>query len=105
MKIPYDTFGRSVYLTEGLWRSTLYKAIVQPIRKEPETEYTVLGKVILDPYLYIGPPAHDLRKLGVRAFLTDAEGVTYSIESAKLIYAGDKPCYIRATLNKRNEVN
>lgn len=95
-----SSYARSVYVKDGAWNSRLFKAFLQPMKRLPEEDVTVLGKIVREPYLYIGPPNHDLTRLSKAATLVDSEQNHYRILHAQKIYKGDKVFYIRAILEK-----
>ncbi len=95
-----SSYARSVYLEDGAWKSPLFKAYLQPTKRLPEEDVTLLGRIVREPYLYIGPAAHDLSRLSKEARLVDSEHRRYRILHAQKIYKGDKVFYIRAILEK-----
>lgn len=98
-----DRYGRSVTLsTEDGWHSPRFKAFIQPLRYKNkmylEGSHTPIG--IHDPgyYLYIGPAAHDVTRLGEDARLSASSGAQYQIDRAEQVYVGGDALYIWAIL-------
>ncbi|MDD6728275.1 MAG: hypothetical protein PUE08_03530 [Eubacteriales bacterium] len=67
IKRQLERIGNSVYLKDGSWNSTPYKAYIYPLwrRKSSafEPAYTEVGTNSREYYLYIGPYDHDITTL------------------------------------------
>lgn len=64
IKAQIDKIGRQIYLQDGDWTSMPFNACISHLwRKKSsdfEPDYTELGKVSRDYYLYIGPYNHNI---------------------------------------------
>lgn len=103
-----EWYGRSVSLTaEDGWHSPQFKAFIQPLRYKNkmylEGVHTPIG--IHDPgyYLYIGPAAHDVTRLGADARLHASGGECYQIDRAERVFIGEETAYIWAILRSVSE--
>lgn len=103
LAVLMQRYGRSVSLsTEDGWHSPQFKAFIQPLRYKNkmylEGVHTTIG--IHDPgyYLYIGPAAHDVTRLGEDARLTAFGGEPYQIDRAERVYIGENTLFIWAIL-------
>lgn len=103
-----ERYGRSVSLsTQDGWHSPQFKAFIQPLRYKNkmylEGVHTPVG--IHDPgyYLYIGPAAHDVTRLGEDARLNDSGGAQYQIDRAERVHIRENALYIWAILRSVTE--
>ena len=106
-----ERYGRSVSLSmEDGWHSPQFRALIQPLRYKNkmylEGVHTPIG--IHDPgyYLYIGPAAHDVTKLGSmweEVWLNASGGERYQIDRAERVYLGEEALYIWAILRSVTE--
>ena len=80
VKKGLDKVGRDVFLADGDWRSTPFKAVLEPKWKSNKSDFefneTEIGKVSADYFTYIGPHNHDITALSDSACLY-ADGVKY----------------------------
>lgn len=100
--------GRTVYLSGAYgWRSEKFNALIQPLRYKTKLylsgERTPLGVNKNDVFLYIGPPRHDLTKLGPSYRINDSDGKKYTVDKTEKIFVGDEAVYVWAVIRKTTE--
>lgn len=103
-----ERYGQSVSLsTEDGWHSPRFKAFIQPLRYKNkmylEGVHTSVGIHNPGYYLYIGPAAHDVTKLGEDVRLNAFGGERYQIDRAEQVYLGGEALYIWAILRSVTE--
>lgn len=92
--------GREMCLTlpDG-WSSNTFYGFIQPLRYKNKMYLyginTQIGYNSQGYYLYIGPPEHDLTKMGTDTRL-NADGSEYQIDRAERVYRGGKVFYVWA---------
>lgn len=106
-----ERYGRSVSLSmEDGWHSPQFRALIQPLRYKNkmylEGVHTPIG--IHDPgyYLYIGPAAHDVTKLGSMGEEVWAQRLRRGAlpdRPAERVYLGEEALYIWAILRSVTE--
>ena len=67
IKNQIDMTGTTVYIKDGDWTSVPFKACVSHLWRKKSTafepDYEMLGKSLIEYYLYIGPYDHDITML------------------------------------------
>ncbi|MBQ5994767.1 MAG: hypothetical protein IJL63_02790 [Clostridia bacterium] len=100
-----NAVGRSVYVTDGSYRTREYSAVIQPLRYKNKMylngEVNDLGHYAEGYYLYIGPPDISLKRLSAAASITVSDGTRYKIERSESVYYGKDELYIWAVLKER----
>lgn len=98
-------YGLSVYITESLWTSEVYKAFIQPLRYKNKMymsgDFTEIGHYREGYYLYLGPAKHDLSALKDNAELHTADGKSYFIHRAEKVYLDEKALYVWAVIKEK----
>lgn len=102
LKNLMQEYGTTAFLqTADGWRSCAYPCFLQPLRYKNkmylEGVQTPLGLAASGYYLYIGPPEHDLSKLGDDAAV-NIDGKKYQVSRSEKIYLGESAWYVWAVL-------
>lgn len=99
-------WGQTVYLTDGKWVSTPYKAFLQSLRYKNKMYLqdieTPIGTANQDYYLYIGPYDHMLHAQDGQLMLKNGNDL-FVVVKTEAVYAGDSVCYIWAVVRQIEE--
>ncbi|MDR2646540.1 MAG: hypothetical protein LBB67_00205 [Oscillospiraceae bacterium] len=107
LKQMMERFGRQVFLClpDG-WQSEQFGAFIQPLRYKNKMYLggvnTPIGFNREGYYLFLGPPEHDITKLG-RDMWIQCGGERYTIDRAEVVYFGENPSHIWATIRSMVE--
>lgn len=103
IKKQLDKIGRQVYLRDGEWTSMPFNACISHLWRKKSTrfedEYTQLGVVSKDYYLYIGPYNHNICELSDESLLL-IEGEEFEFKCKDPVCFGDRVIYYTGILRK-----
>lgn len=106
IKNQIERSGSTVYLKDGEWTSTPFRACVSCLwRKKSsafEDNYTQIGANGSQYYLYIGPVGHDITALSDEAVL-ELDGVKYEFKRKDAVRFCDEIVYYTGILRRIKE--
>ncbi len=98
-----DKTGNTVYLRDESWISTPFKACIFRLwnrqRSAFEHDFTEIGQVTDDYYLYLGPAEHNITALSENAVVLADDG-KYEFKRRNEFKSGDDVLYYTGILKK-----
>lgn len=103
IKSQLDKIGSQVYLCDGDWTSMAFNACISHLWRKKSTDFepdfTELGEVSKDYYLYIGPYSHNICDLSDSATLL-WDGEVFAFKCRDKVVFGGKVVYYTGILRK-----
>lgn len=103
IKSQLDKIGSQVYLRDGDWTSMAFNACVSHLWRKKSTDFendfTELGEVSRDYYLYIGPYNHNICELSDNAALL-MDGEKFIFKCRDSVAFGGNVVYYTGILRK-----